>query len=104
MASTLGEDTDFYVMCGELKKEEAEAYRHRWQLVNAKEREELRSMTPEVKLRQLASLMASVEPMGWTAALADEEAEVRERWMRLKEFHADGEAAVPPELREERRE
>jgi hypothetical protein len=35
-------------------------------------------------LRQLAALMASAETMGWTEALAAEEAEVRDRWNRLR--------------------
>lgn len=67
-----------------LNPTEARAFRARWALVNAAEREELQATPPAVKLRQLAALMASVAQLGWTEALAAEEAEVRERWNRLR--------------------
>ncbi len=67
-----------------LKPSEARAFRERWRIVNAAEREELQATPPEIKLRQLAALMASVAQLGWTEALAAEEAEVRERWNRLR--------------------
>ncbi len=67
-----------------LTKAEARAFRTRWETVNAAERTELRATPLEHKLRQLAALMASVEPLGWTKALAAEEAEVRDRWNRLR--------------------
>ena len=56
---------------------EARAFRTRWEMVNAAERVELRTTPLDRKLRQLAALMASVQSLGWTEALADEEAEVR---------------------------
>ena len=64
--------------------EQARAYRRRWQLVNAAERAELRSAGYDVKLRQLAALMASVEALGWSEALQAEEEAVRQRWRRLR--------------------
>jgi len=67
-----------------LTREEARAFQTRWEKVNAAERAELRTTPLVHKLRQLAVLMASVEPLGWTEALAAEEAEVRERWNRLR--------------------
>ena len=63
---------------------EAEVFRKRWRAVNAAEREELRNAPVMDKLLQLAALMASVGPMGWTEALAAEDAEVRDRWCRLR--------------------
>ncbi|MBI2941071.1 MAG: hypothetical protein HYY04_11605 [Chloroflexi bacterium] len=67
-----------------MTKAEAEAFKARWKAVNAAEIEELRATPPERKLRQLASLMATARALGWDEALAAEEAEVRERWIKLK--------------------
>jgi len=53
-------------------------------MVNAAEQEELRVTPLDLKIRQLAALMASVKSLGWTEALANEEAEVRQRWNRLR--------------------
>jgi hypothetical protein len=41
----------------------------------------------EDKLRQLAALMASRELFSWTDEMRDEEAEVRERWNRLRKAY-----------------
>jgi hypothetical protein len=68
-------------------KEKMRAWKARWELVNAAEREELRTTPPIVKLRQLAALMASAESMGWTEALAAEVDEVRERWKKLRQAY-----------------
>lgn len=67
-----------------MTKEEALAYKEGYDAVNAIEIEELRSMSDEEKLFQVAALMASVDQMGWRQALAAEEEEVRELWVRLK--------------------
>ena len=63
---------------------EARAFRARWGVVNAAEREELRTTSVADKLRQLSALMASVKELGWTETLAAEEPEVRDRWKRLR--------------------
>lgn len=68
-------------------KEEAAAYKTRWELANAAELAELCVMTPSEKFRQLEALMASVDQLGWTEALQKEEAEVRERWRRIREYY-----------------
>jgi hypothetical protein len=67
-----------------MTKEEALAYKEGYEAVNAIDIEELRSMSDSEKLSQVAALMASVDQMGWRAALAGEEEEVRELWVRLK--------------------
>jgi hypothetical protein len=67
-----------------LTRTEARQFRARWELVNTAEQMELQSTSLDQKLRQLAALMASAEAMGWTEALAAEEAEVRDRWNRLR--------------------
>jgi hypothetical protein len=70
-----------------MTKTEANAFQKRWEEVNRAEREELQKMSPIDKLRQLEALMASVDSMGWHEALAEEESEVRERWIRLRKAY-----------------
>ena len=59
----------------------------RWQRVNAREEEELRSTSLEVKWQQFNTLLAWARQFGWEAALAEGEAEVRQRWARLRKAH-----------------
>jgi hypothetical protein len=67
-----------------LTRKDAQEFRRRWEMVNAAERAELRATPLDRKLQQLAALMASVQPLGWTNALTAEDAEVRARWNRLR--------------------
>lgn len=67
-----------------LSRQEAHAFRARWELVNAAEQAELRATPLSHKLQQLAALMASVPSLGWSDALGQEEIEVRARWNRLR--------------------
>jgi transcriptional regulator with XRE-family HTH domain len=84
MEATLGEGP-----AGRLTRGEAQAYRRRWEAVNAAEREELASTPVADKFRQVAALAASGEKLGWTEALAAEEDQIRQRWARLRrEYHA----------------
>jgi hypothetical protein len=71
-----------------MTREEAIQYKARYEAVNAFEIEELRSMSLEQKLEQTSALMDSVEQMGWSQAMADEETQVRERWLRLKRAYS----------------
>ena len=66
---------------------EARAFAARWRLANDAEIAELRATSPAVKLKQLAALMSSAGPMGWTEALAAEENEVRQRWIKLRKAY-----------------
>lgn len=75
------------VVKSRLTKAQARAFVARWRAVNAAEIRELRAASVERKLRQLAALMASAEQLGWTEALAAEEAVVRERWRRLRQAY-----------------
>ena len=68
----------------QITKTEAQAFKARWEVVNAAERLELCNTSPANKLRQLAALMASVKAFGWTKALSEEEEMVRERWNTLR--------------------
>jgi transcriptional regulator with XRE-family HTH domain len=84
MEATLGEG-----LAGRLTRGEAQAYKRRWEAVNAAEREELASTPVADKFRQVAALLSSGEKLGWTEALAAEEEQVRQRWARLRrECHA----------------
>jgi transcriptional regulator with XRE-family HTH domain len=77
------------VSAGRLTREEAQAFKQRWKVVNAAEKEELASTPMAHKFRQLAALMTSAEELGWTEALAAEESQVRDRWTRLRRaYHA----------------
>ena len=74
---------------GFLTREEAQAFKRRWEIVNTAEREELGSTPVAHKFRQLAALMASAATLGWTETLSAEEDQVRKRWARLRmECHA----------------
>lgn len=57
----------------------------RYRRLARREREELRATPVEVKLRQLCSLFASVDAMGWREALSEGDDEVRRRWQRLRQ-------------------
>jgi hypothetical protein len=70
-----------------MTKAEAKAFVRRWQQANAAEANELRAATPELKLQQLAALMASVDRFGWRELLAEGEDQVRARWQRLRSLH-----------------
>jgi hypothetical protein len=67
-----------------LTKDQARAFRRRWELVAAAEREELRNTSPEIRFRQLAALFATAQSLGWDEALREGEEEVRERWKKLR--------------------
>jgi transcriptional regulator with XRE-family HTH domain len=74
---------------GRLIRAEAQAFKRRWEMVNAAEREELRSTKMALKFRQVAALLTSAGKLGWTGGLAAEEDLVRERWVRLRrKYHA----------------
>ncbi len=68
----------------QITRAEAQAFAARWKLVNAREERELRRTSSLQKLRQLAALMASADEFGWTGALAAEEEEGRQRWLKLR--------------------
>jgi hypothetical protein len=67
-----------------ITKQQARDYVRRWKLVNQAEIEELRRTPMAMKFRQLQMLMASVDELGWRKELEEGEAEVRERWARLR--------------------
>ncbi|HEX3147286.1 MAG TPA: hypothetical protein VHR66_04340 [Gemmataceae bacterium] len=70
-------------MSRRLSKAEAQAFRTRWRLANEREEQELQSTPLEVKLQQFNTLLAWAHQLGWTTD-PKEEAEVRERWVRLR--------------------
>ena len=66
-----------------MTRDEAKAWKERWEIVNAFEREELRAASPLSRMRQVAALMRSAKELGWSNALAEGEELVRARWTRL---------------------
>jgi hypothetical protein len=74
-------------MAKPMTKSQAQAFRRRWRRVNELEKKELRQASVELKFRQLAALMASARQFGWEEALREGEAEVRDRWMRLRKAY-----------------
>jgi putative transcriptional regulator len=84
LVATSGEGT-----ADQLIRAEAQAFKRRWEAVNAAEREELASMMVADKFRQVAALLGSAVKLGWTESWTAEENLVRERWARLRqEYHA----------------
>ncbi len=69
---------------GGMDRAEALAWKERWRLVREKEIEELSAMTIEERLRQLDTMFLFARELGWDEALAAEEEEVRERWIRIR--------------------
>ena len=67
-----------------LTRVQAESYRRRWAAVDAVDLEELRTTPIDVKLRQLAGLMASARAPGWIQPDRVDDQEVRDRWQALR--------------------
>ena len=74
-------------MSKKMSNADASAFRERWRLVNAREEEELRSASPELRWQQFLTLLAWAREFGWKDSLTEGEAEVRERWARLRKAH-----------------
>jgi hypothetical protein len=70
-----------------MSRAEAQAFKERWRRVNEFERQELRQTPVEVRLRQFNTLLGWAHEFAWTEALAEGEAEVRARWVRLKQAY-----------------
>jgi hypothetical protein len=68
-----------------MRREDAAAWRARWDAVRRFEREELRAMSVEEKWRQFGALFAAAHELGMAEALEEEERTSRERWARLRE-------------------
>jgi hypothetical protein len=70
-----------------MTKAEARAFRKRWQRVNAREVEELRHASIEVRWQQFNALMQWAHEFGWEAAFREGEEEVRQRWVKLRKAY-----------------
>ena len=72
-----------------MTKEEALEFKQRWQFVNDFIAEEIRTTKPEVRFRQLRTMIATASRLGRSGSATDAIAEVRKRWLRLKDqLHA----------------
>ena len=69
---------------GKMTREEVQAFKRRWEIVNNAEKKELATTPVAHKFRQLMALMASVGKLEWTGNRETEEAQVRDRWVRLR--------------------
>lgn len=67
-----------------LTKAQGQAFQQRWQAVTTAEDVELASRPVAEKFHQLAELLVLARQLGWPEGLAREEAEVRQRWTRLR--------------------
>jgi hypothetical protein len=74
-------------MARRMTKAEASAFRERWRLVNAREEEELRNTSLEVRWRQFNTLLLWAHQFGWTAGLDEGVDEVRQRWAKLRKAY-----------------
>lgn len=66
-----------------MRPEDVRAYRKRWSLVAAYQREELSRTTPAAKFQQLAMLMAVARALGGASRNEDDVTEIRKRWALL---------------------
>jgi len=64
---------------------DAQALLNRWSMVRDAERDQLQTTPMEIKFRQLASLMESRGLFGNNPKREQEVAEVRARWLRLRQ-------------------
>lgn len=72
-----------------ITESQAHAWINRWIRVNAKSLEELRRLTPEQKLFQLSSLMASASLFERSVAEVREDDEVIALWAKLRTIPRD---------------
>ena len=73
------------IMKLKITKEQANAYKKRWELINKAEIQELRNATLTQKMQQIQSLMASINTIdGWSNSLSKDEDIVRKRWNKLR--------------------
>jgi hypothetical protein len=61
------------------------AYRERWKAVEEFEREELRSLTMEVRLQQMITIWRMAIGLGFSFEADTSEMDVFARWAKLKE-------------------
>jgi len=60
-------------------------YRERWKAVEEFEREELRSLTMEMRLQQMITIWRMAVGLGFSFETDNSETEVFTRWAKLKE-------------------
>ena len=73
----------------QITRSEAVSFMKRWEIVNTFQKEELRVLSVDEKLGQLAMLMALAKELEWTVATDIEVSTTRDRWNKLREaYHA----------------
>jgi len=71
-----------------MTRAEAVAYMARWELVDEREREAVRAMTPRKKLDTLDRLIQWADQFGWRDIPPEDEREIWDRWNKLREAEA----------------
>lgn len=66
-----------------MTREEAMAFKARWQLVNDRIDEEIRRTPVEIKFEQMVRLHTLGQTLGWGDKKSRQESAVRARWQRL---------------------
>ncbi len=84
-------------MANRITKEQAAAFRQRWQLVEEAEHQELQTSPLELRFRQLAAMFESARGLGWATTEESEILQVRERWAKLRRSPA-AQGAFSPRL------
>ena len=67
--------------------QDAQAWRDRWRAVNAHRAAEVRAMSPEEKLRQLAELMSTQVSAESIKKREAEVTKIRQRWFKLRKAY-----------------
>jgi hypothetical protein len=73
-----------------MTKQQAAAWKQRWQRVEEAERHELQTMSLELRWRQLVAMFDSARALGWATTDETEIEQVRARWAKLRRGAARG--------------
>lgn len=77
-------------MARAMTKQELEAWRQRWRLVEEAQLREVQTASLEDKLHQFEVLRGWARQMDWAESLRRGDDEVRQRWNRLQAAHHGG--------------
>ena len=71
----------------QITRSEAVSFMKRWEIVNTFQKEELRVLSVDEKLGQLAMLMTLAKELEWTVATDIEVSTTRDRWNKLRDAY-----------------
>lgn len=70
-----------------ITREQAVAWQQRWQRAEEAERHGLRTMSIELRWRQLVAMFDSARALGWATTDETEIEQVRARWAKLRRWY-----------------